>query len=427
MKTVSHEEELVICKNCQTQLHHMVQSGLFSEEELTILHNPARVITVNFHVHMDNKTTRLISGFRVQYNDILGPTKGGMRMHPESDVEEVTELSFLMTLKTALLGLPYGGAKGAIRINPKTLSLQERERVVRGYTSAIAKFIGPDVDIPAPDVHTGPQEMAWLRDEYEKIVGQSAPAVVTGKSLDNDGSLGRDVSTALGGFYIILDHLQNNLENNIEKEQLSTPKKMTVAIQGFGNVGAHLATFLDQEGLDVIAVSDSNTGLYDEDGLSIQELTSFKKDGGSFENRKEHKISNEDLLELPVDILIPAALGGVITLENVKRVHAKLIVEMANAPITPEADSVLEKQSVTVIPDILANAGGVVVSYFEWKQNKSDEKWSLEDVNNKLKTYMLNAYKEVTTTAEKEHINERKAAYTVALRRILNANLKTQM
>jgi len=376
MNITSEEGELIVCKNCQTQLGSMVQSGLFSKKDITVLHNPARVINVNFPVCMDDNTLRLVSGFRIQYNDALGPTKGGLRIHPDSSVEEVSELSFLMALKTSLLGLPYGGAKGAIKIDPKKLSPAERERVVREYTKAIAKFIGPDFDIPAPDVNTGPQEMAWIRDEYEKIVGHPEPAIVTGKSLENDGSLGRDTSTALGGFYIILDHISNTNGKPVEETKVS--------IQGFGNVGAHLAELLDEKGFKVVAVSDSKIGLYDPKGLPIRELRSFKENGGEFTDRKEKQISNEDLLELPVDMLIPAALGGIISSKNAVNLKAKLIVEMANAPILPEADPVLEEQSVTVIPDILSNAGGVVVSYFEWKQNKDGERWSLEEVNEKL-------------------------------------------
>ena len=318
-----------------------------------------------------------------------------------------------MSLKTALLGLPYGGAKGAIIIDPKKLSLGERERVVRGYTKAIAKFIGPDFDIPAPDVNTGPQEMAWVRDEYEKIVGHSEPAIVTGKSLDNDGILGRDTATAQGVFYVILEHLF--------KSQNTTPQETTVAVQGFGNVGAHLSELLDKEGFKVTAVSDSGTGLYDPEGLPVGDSLKFKKDRGKFTERPERKVTNEELLELSVDILIPAALGGIITEKNAKKIKTKLIIEMANAPISPEADPILEDKSVTVIPDILSNAGGVVVSYFEWRQNKDGTKLSLEEVNKRLKIYMLKAYKKISSKAVKENINLRSAAFVVAISKILDA------
>ena len=413
MKILFHKDELVVCINCQTQLHNIVRSGFFSDEQITTLHNPARVINVNFPVCMDDKTVRLIPGFRIQYSDAMGPTKGGIRIHPKSNAGEVSELSFLMSLKTALLGLPYGGAKGAIIIDPKKLSLGERERVVRGYTKAIAKFIGPDFDIPAPDVNTGPQEMAWVRDEYEKIVGHSEPAIVTGKSLDNDGILGRDTATAQGGFYVILEHLF--------KSQNKTPQETTVAVQGFGNVGAHLSELLDKEGFKVTAVSDSGTGLYDPEGLPVGDLLKFKKDRGKFTERPERKVTNEELLELSVDILIPAALGGIITEKNAKKIKTKLIIEMANAPISPEADTILEDKSVTVIPDILSNAGGVVVSYFEWRQNKDGTKLSLEEVNKRLKIYMLKAYKKISSKAVKENINLRSAAFVVAISKILDA------
>jgi glutamate dehydrogenase len=417
MKPKSYEEELIVCKNCRAQLDKLTQDKLFTRKDMTFLNNPARVINVNFPVVMENGEAQLISGFRVQYNDALGPTKGGLRMHQESDIEEVSELAFLMSLKTSLLGLPYGGAKGAIKINPKNLSLKEKERVVRGFTRAISKFIGSEYDIPAPDVNTGPQEMSWILDEYEKIVGYSDPAIVTGKAIDEGGSLGRDTSTARGGLYTLLAHL-NTIKNS------KSPTETTVAIQGFGNVGGHIAELLNIEGFKIVAVSDSGTGLYDPDGLDIKKLSKFKKGRGKFDDREEDKISNKNLLLLPVDILIPAALGGVIGDKNVSKIKAKIIVEMANAPISPEADSVLEGKGVTVIPDILSNAGGVVVSYFEWKQNKSNEKWSLEDINNKLKKYMLEAYKKVTKEAKKDKICLRSAGFNVAIKRILDAEKK---
>jgi glutamate dehydrogenase (NAD(P)+) len=416
MKFISREDEIIICKNCRIQLDKITQAGFFTNQDITLLHNPARVINVNFPLIMDDGSIKLVSGFRIQYNDALGPTKGGVRIHPESDIEEVSELAFLMTLKTALLGLPYGGGKGAIKIDPKKLSFDEKERVVRGFARAISKFIGSDFDIPAPDVNTGPQEMTWIREEYENITSHSDPAIVTGKAVEEGGSLGRDTSTARGGFYTLLEHLKQT--------NGKSPKETTVAIQGFGNVGSHIAKLLDEEGFKVVAVSDSQTGLYESKGLNIKELNEYKKEKGKFADRPEGKVSNADLLELPVDILIPAALGGIITEKNVQNIKAKTIVEMANAPIEPEADLALERQSVVIIPDILSNAGGVVVSYFEWKQNKDNQKWSLEDVNSKLKDYMLKAYNEVVRKAKEKNISMRASAFNVALDRILKAEKK---
>lgn len=412
MKILTRKDELVVCHNCANQLDVLINEGHFSREDFVLLRNPARVINVNFPITLDNGTTKLISGFRIQYNDALGPTKGGVRIHPESDTEEVSELAFLMTLKTSLLDLPYGGAKGAIKIDPSVYSETEIERIIRGYTKAIARFIGPDTDIPAPDVNTGPKEMGYIRDEYENIVGHPAPAVVTGKSLKNNGSLGRDTSTALGGFFVTLKYLKN--------ERID-PKGVSVAIQGFGNVGSHLAELLYTEGFTIVAVSDSKTGLYDKAGLNIPDLISYKKRGGSFLNRSEARVDNEKLLELPVDILVPAALGGIITAKNAGHIAAKLIVEMANAPTLPEADPILYDNNVTIIPDILANAGGVVVSYFEWNQNKKNETWDIEKIEDNLKNYMLSAWKEVVTIANEKNISLRSASYIAALQRILDA------
>ena len=408
MKTNNKNQDLIMCHNCQKQLNKIIESDIFSRESLVELQNPARVINVNFPVKMDDGSVQLISGFRVQYNDSLGPTKGGVRMHPNSDVEEVSELAFLMSLKCSLAGLPLGGAKGAIRIDPKKLSESEREKVMRGFGKAVSRFIGPDYDIPAPDLNTGSKEMGWIRDEYEKYTGQNVPAVVTGKSIENGGSLGRDSSTSMGGFHVLSKHLAKN-----------EPPKIKIAIQGFGNVGSNLAKILSDNGYKVIAVSDSKTAIFDDEGLNIEELLEWKKSRKPFTDRPEEKLSNEKLLELDVDVLVPAALGAVITVDNAKKIRAKTILEMANAPVSPNADTILANMRVTVIPDILANAGGVIVSYFEWKQNKIQEKWTLEHVNKELEKYMLDAYKKVLDKSKKNSL--RSAAYSVAIRRIINS------
>lgn len=396
-------EELIVCEHCRVWIEDSIKRKLFEENDIVLLHNPARVINVNFPVKMDNGSTKLVSGFRVQYNDKLGPTKGGLRIHQESDIEEVSELAFLMSLKTSLVNLPYGGAKGAIKIDPSTLSITEKERIIRGYTKAISRFIGPDYDIAAPDVNTGPQEMLWMRDEYEKIVGKNSPAIVTGKPVENGGSLGRDTSTARGGLYIIQEHISNK-----------SPEETTIAIQGFGNVGGHLAKLLYEAGYKVVAVSDANTGIYNKNGLDIKSLDNLT-------DSKENKITNAELLELNVDILIPAALGGVITEENADRIKADIIIEMANGPITPKADAILQEKGIPIIPDILANSGGVIVSYFEWVQNLNSEKWSLEEVNNKLKKYIIDAYHSMCSESKEKDLSLRSAAFSVAVRRILSA------
>lgn len=404
------KNDYIVCGHCRIWIEDIVNKKLFTKEELVQLHNPARVININFPVEMDNGSIELISGFRVQYNDTLGPTKGGIRIHQESDIEEVSELAFLMSIKTSLVNLPYGGAKGAIKIDYSELSLSEKERVVRGYTKAIERFIGPDYDIAAPDVNTGPQEMLWMRDEYEKIIGKDSPAIVTGKPVENGGSLGRDTSTARGGLYIIQEHVSNKSIFDKEKK----PEETTIAIQGFGNVGGHLAKLLHQDGYNVVAVSNANTAIYNKDGLDISSL-----DDLSSSNEKE--ITNEELLELNVDILIPSALGGVITIKNADKIKAKSIIEMANGPITPEADSLLQEKGILIIPDILANSGGVIVSYFEWVQNLNSEQWSLEEVNEKLKKYICDAYHSVCLESKEKNLSLRSAAFSVAVRRILSA------
>lgn len=365
---------------------------------------------MNFPISMDDGTTKLISGYRIQYNDALGPTKGGIRFHNTISADEVAELAFLMSLKTALLSLPYGGAKGGVKINPKDFSETELEKISRGYVKALFANLGPDYDIPAPDVNTNEKVMAWMLSEYETIAGTKAPAAFTGKPISLGGSLGRTEATSRGGFVVIKEYFKE-----------ADPKETSVAIQGFGNVGMHLAEMLYEEGFRIVAVSDSSTALLSEAGLPIPELVEHKKSGRGFVERTEEKISNEKLLELPVTLLIPSALGGVITEKNAKNIKAKVVVEMANAPVTPKADEMLEKKGITIIPDILANAGGVVVSYLEWVQNKENVSWKLEKVNNELDEKMLQALKNVREKARERSGTLREASFLIAVERILSA------
>lgn len=347
----------------------------------------------------------------MQYNDALGPTKGGIRIHHEVNLEEVTELAFLMTLKTSLVGLPYGGAKGAIKINAHDLSKNEHEQVSRIFIRHIARNLGENWDIPAPDVNTNENTMAIMLDEYEKVTGTKAPATFTGKPYALGGSLGRDTATGRGGFYIIEEYFKNR-----------EPSDIRIVIQGFGNVGGHLSRLLHEKGFKVVAVSDSQTGLYNEEGLPINELLQWKKEGKSFIDREEKKISNERLLGLDVDVLAPSALGGIITKENADKIKVPVIVEMANAPIDPEVDETLREKGAIIIPDILANSGGVIVSYFEWYQNKHNESWTNEKVNEKLKDTILSAYKQILTEREKRPKQSlRMVSYLLAIRRILEA------
>jgi glutamate dehydrogenase/leucine dehydrogenase len=426
MNVLPHDVRLV-CTNCTKQLATVRSHRFFPDNELEVLEHARRALVVNFPVAMDDGSVRVVEGYRVQYNNALGPTKGGIRIHERADFDDVSELAFLMTLKTSLAGLPYGGAKGAIRIDPKTLSPKEHERVVRGFIREIAHFIGPDRDIPAPDVNTTPETMALMLDEYEKTVGHTSPAAFTGKPFALGGSLGRDSSTSKGGFYIIQEYFKN-----------TNPEEISVAIQGFGNVGAHLAELLAEAGFKIVAVSDSGGGIYNESGLPMEDVIRFKRDGGRFADYADNPktvgilktqtraIGNKELLALDVELLIPAALGGVITPENAADIRAGVIIEMANAPVAPEVDPMLKEKHIPVIPDILANSGGVIVSYFEWLQNRTDEQWTLEKVNEKLKKMILTAYRNIWDECERRpQLDMRTISYLLAIKRILEAEKTT--
>ncbi len=378
-----------------------------------VLKEPERVIEVSIPVKMDDGTVKVFKGWRSNHNTALGPAKGGIRYHWEVTKEEVMALSAWMSIKNAVMGLPYGGGKGGIRVNPKELSDNELERLSRGFVDRIYKYIGPDQDIPAPDVYTNPKIMAWMMDEYEKLVGLKAPGVFTGKPLIVGGSEGRIHATALGGFFVLREAVK------AKGEEL---KGMTAAIQGFGNAGSFMAKFLDEAGVKVVAVSDSKGGIYKAEGLPVSEVIKIKQETGTVVNyNNAEKISNEDILLLDVDILVPAALENVITGNNAGQIKAKYIVELANGPVTPEADDILHDKGVFVLPDILANAGGVTVSYFEWVQNRMGYYWDLNEVDEKLDRKMTKAFKEVYEAMKEYDIQPRQAAYVVALRRIVEA------
>jgi glutamate dehydrogenase/leucine dehydrogenase len=324
-------------------------------------------------------------------------------------LEEVQELAFLMTIKNAIAGLPYGGGKGGVTCDPKTMSEGELERLTRGYVRALGQTVGPLIDIPAPDVNTGPQTMDWFVNEYEAMVGHEAKAVVTGKSIASGGSLGRDSATGRGGMFILAEYAREHGWNAQEK---------TIAIQGFGNVGGWFALLAIQEGFRIVAVSGSKGGVRKKEGFTEEDIRT------ALQNRTlphGDAISNTELLELAVDVLVPAALSEQITKENAARINARLIIEMANAPTTPEADKILFERGVTVIPDVLANGGGVTVSYFEWKQNLAHETWTEEVVNQSLKQSIVAAYTAIRAEMEKHNLPMRVAAYRRALERILDA------
>ena len=379
------------------------------------LKRPDRVLIVSIPVRMDDGSLKVFVGFRSQHNNALGPYKGGVRYHPNVTLEEVMALSMWMTWKCAVAGLPYGGGKGGVIVNPKKLSRGELERLSRGYFAAIARIIGPDIDIPAPDVYTDPQTMAWFMDEYSRLYGYNAFGVVTAKPIIVGGSEGRLTSTSRGLFFVV--------EEAAKAIGLDL-KNATVAIQGYGNVGSFAHKFLEEAGAKVIAVSDSKGAILTtpDKPLKYEEVSKVKRKTRSVINMEGvKKITNEELLELDVDILVPAALENVITEKNAPNIKAKIIAEGANGPTTPEADDILFKNGVLVLPDILANAGGVSVSYLEWVQNRMGYYWTPEEVDVKLKNIMVKAFKNVWNTAQRYNIDMRKAAYVYAINRVVEA------
>jgi glutamate dehydrogenase/leucine dehydrogenase len=386
------------------------------DQEIEILLHPQKVIKVGVPVKMDDGTLRVFTGIRSQHSDIRGPFKGGLRYHPQVTTDEVQTLSFWMSIKCAIADIPYGGAKGGIEVNSKELSRGELERLTRSYTRKMADNIGPDKDIPAPDMYTGPEEMAWIMDEYSRISGKNVPAVVTGKPLEVGGSLGRNKATAQGGFYV----LERSLEQ-IKPEEGGD--KTSIAINGFGNAGSNFAEIAYDNGYKIVAVSDSSGGIYKKEGLDIKKVISYKKQNGNVSGFPEadQNISNQELLELPVALLVPAALESVINHENASRVQAKTVLELANGPVTPEADRILAQKDTLIIPDVLANSGGVIVSYFEWVQNIRHFYWEEEKVEQRLKKQITKAVDDIRTYQNKYRANMRRASYILALIRINKA------
>ncbi|MGB9726945.1 MAG: Glu/Leu/Phe/Val family dehydrogenase [Nitrososphaeria archaeon] len=380
---------------------------------VNILSKPKRELQVSFPVKMDDGHVKVFTGYRVQHNDARGPFKGGIRYHPLVDINEVRALAMWMTWKTAVLNIPYGGAKGGVACNPKEMSKSELERLTRKYTMMISPIIGPYTDIPAPDVYTDSQTMAWIMDTYSQLVGYRVPAVVTGKPISLGGSAGRTTATSRG---VIVAAKEAAKAFKREMEGLG------VVVQGFGNVGANAAILAKEFGAKVIAVSDSKGGIYNERGLDVIEVLKHKERTGSVINFPGAKnVSNEELLELPCDILIPAALEGQIHKNNAKNIQAKIVVEGANGPTTPEADKILFDREIMVVPDILANGGGVLVSYFEWVQNLTNLYWKEEEVNEKLDNKMREAFLQVYNIAKERDVDMRTAAMILSVGRVVEA------
>jgi glutamate dehydrogenase (NADP+) len=401
---------------------------LSKEKDIEFLQKPARTMRVTIPVVMDDGTTKFFEGYRVQYNNARGPYKGGIRFHPQVDMDEVAALGFWMAVKCAVADLPFGGAKGGVVVDPKTLSRSELERLTRGYADLIWDVVGPYVDVPAPDVNTNAQIMKWLLDEWKmkdkkmnvKRSRDEQLATVTGKAIQDGGSEGREEATGLGGLYVLqamLKHL------GLEKKQL------TVAVQGFGNVGYNVTKFLHEAGFKIVGVSDSQGAIHVPGGINPALTLECKQKNGYLAGcycsgsvcdlNKGKQISNDELLALPVDILVPAALENAITENIASKIKAKVILEMANGPTTPEADGILYKKGIAVIPDVLANSGGVTVSTFEWEQNLAGLHWTKDEVNRKLKAKMEEASKSVWEASRKHKTSLRTAAFIVALKRIL--------
>jgi glutamate dehydrogenase (NAD(P)+) len=380
---------------------------------INVLSACKKTVEVSVPTQMDNGETRVFTGYRVIHNIARGPSKGGIRYHPSVTVDEVKALSMWMTWKCALVGIPFGGAKGGVIVDPKSLSQRELERMTRRYTSEIINEIGPEKDIPAPDVGTNARVMAWIFDTYSMNKGHSVLGVVTGKPLEVGGSLGREEATARGALYVIRGATRK-IDVNLRGAR--------VAVQGFGNVGSYLAKFLMQDGASVIAVSDSRGGVYNANGIDINAAFEHKRQTGSLGGLADTEpISNDDLLLLDCDVLAPCALEQVINKSNADRIKAKLVVEGANGPITPAADDILEQRGIVVLPDILANAGGVIVSYFEWVQGLQEYFWKEGEVNAKLNDIMTRAFNETWATYEERGTSMRMAAYGHAVKRVAEA------
>jgi len=393
-------------------------AGLDSEV-LEKLRHPKAVLQVWIPVRMDDGSLRMFEGYRVRYDDTRGPAKGGIRYHPDVHLSEVKALGFWMACKCAVVGIPFGGAKGGVVVNPKELSKLELERLSRGFVQQMADFIGPETDVPAPDVYTNPMIMGWMMDEYSVIKRQRTPAVITGKPIELGGSLGRDDATGRGAYSCIKE---------LERRRGWQPRSIRVAVQGFGNAGQHVAALLHADGYRIVAVSDSKGGIHRAEGFDVPSLVRTKNEsrqlravyceGSVCEMVEADVITNAELLELDVDLLVPAALECQITGENAARVQAPVVVEIANGPTTSEADAVLRKKGTLVVPDILANAGGVTVSYFEWVQNRAGYYWTLDDVHERLGTIMRREFDAVHDLMDQHGCEMRTAAYTHALLRI---------
>lgn len=391
------------------QLHEAARATTFPPELIERLSKAEREITVSVPVLMDDGATRFFEGYRVQHSGIRGPYKGGIRFHPEADLDEVRALALWMTMKTAVAGIPMGGGKGGVVVDPRELSKGELERLSRGFVRALWRDLGPKIDVPAPDVNTTPEIMMWMVDEYAKLSGDRTGATFTGKPVSSGGSEGRGAATGVGGYYVF----------EALATELGFSGKVTVAVQGMGNVGGEAARCFHDNGHKVVAMSDSKGGIYDPDGLDPRAVEKYKEEHHALVGFPgAQTVTNAELLEVPVDVLVPAALENQLTGDNASKVQAKLILELANGPTTTEADHIFKERGVMVVPDILANAGGVIVSTFEWEQNLSGERWSETDVLSRLKEMLTREASSLLKTSKETDTTLRVAAFVLALTRL---------
>ncbi|MGI8386458.1 Glu/Leu/Phe/Val family dehydrogenase [Robertmurraya sp. P23] len=408
----ANSEQVNVLDRTQSIIRQALEKMNYSQEVFELLKEPLRLLTVRIPIKMDDGTVKVFTGYRAQHNDSVGSTKGGIRFHPDVTIEEVKALSICMSIKCGITGLPYGGGKGGIQCDPREMSFAELERLSRGYVRAISQIVGPTKDIPAPDVFTNSQIMSWMMDEYSHIREFDSPAFITGKPLVLGGSVGRESSTAKG-VTIVLKEAVRMAGISLEGAKIN--------IQGFGNAGSFLAKFLYDEGAIITGISDAYGAIYDSKGLDIDYLLDSRDSFGTVTTIFSNRMTNQELLEMPCDILIPAAIANQITDENAQNIQAKIVVEAANGPTTIRATEILSNKGVIIVPDVLANAGGVIVSYFEWVQNNQGYYWSEEEVEAKLKRLLISSFNKVHETSVKLHVNMRLAAYIVGLQRMVEA------
>jgi glutamate dehydrogenase len=401
-----------VLRSTQIVIEQALRKLGYGDEMIALLQEPIRMLTVRIPVRMDDGTTKVFTGYRAQHNDAVGPTKGGVRFHPDVNEDEVKALSIWMSLKCGIADLPYGGGKGGVICDPRKMSFRELERLSRGYVRAISQIVGPTKDIPAPDVMTNSQIMAWMLDEYSRIREFDSPGFITGKPIVLGGSHGRETATARGVAVMIEEALRTK----------GIPlQEARVVIQGFGNAGSYLAKFMNDAGAKVIGISDVNGALYNKEGLDIDYLLDRRDSFGSVTNLFENTITNEELLELECDVLVPAAIENQITSVNAPKLKAKIVVEAANGPTTLEATRILTDRGILLVPDVLASAGGVIVSYFEWVQNNQGYYWSEEEVDTKLKKMLLRGFQQVYEVHQTRGVDMRLAAYMVGVRKMAEA------